>query len=153
MEVRAVSKYVRMSPRKLRRVADLIKGESVDKALGILEFTHKAASKAIYKTLKSAASNAIASEGSAKVKVENLFIKHIRIDGGPSWKRIRPVGMGRAYVVRKRTAHIGIILGEKVVKIKLGDKDTKSKTKTEDAKPKAKAADKKAAADAGQSKE
>ena len=105
-----------MSPRKLRRVAELIKGEPVDRALGILDFTHKAASKAIYKTLKSAASNAIALEGSAKVKVENLFVKEIRIDAGPSWKRIRPVGMGRAYIVRKRTAHIGIILGEKIVK-------------------------------------
>jgi large subunit ribosomal protein L22 len=112
MEVRAVSKYVRMSPRKLRRVADLIKGEPVDRALNILEFTHKAASKAIYKTLKSAASNAIASEGTAKVKVENLFVKQVRIDAGPTWKRIRPVGMGRAYIIRKRTAHIGITLGE-----------------------------------------
>ena len=116
METRAISRYVRMSPRKLRRVAELIKGEPVDRALGILDFTHKAASKAIYKTLKSAASNAIALEGSAKVKVENLFVKEIRIDAGPSWKRIRPVGMGRAYIVRKRTAHIGIILGEKIVK-------------------------------------
>lgn len=116
METRAISRYVRMSPRKLRRVAELIKGEPVDRALSVLEFTHKAASKAIHKTLKSAASNAIASEGSAKVKVENLFVKEIRIDSGPSWKRIRPVGMGRAYIVRKRTAHIGIVLAEKAVK-------------------------------------
>jgi len=117
MEIRAVSRYVRMSPRKIRRVADLIKGESVDRALGILQFTHKAASKALYKTLKSAASNAIASEGSAKVKVENLFVKDIKIDGGPTWKRIRPVGMGRAYLIRKRTAHIGITLIEKKPKV------------------------------------
>ncbi len=117
MEIKAVSRYVRMSPRKIRRVADLIKGEPVDKALGILQFTHKAASKALYKTLKSAASNAIASEGSAKIKVENLFVKDIKIDGGPTWKRIRPVGMGRAYVIRKRTAHIGITLFEKKPKV------------------------------------
>lgn len=113
MEIRAVSRYVRMSPRKLRRVADLIQGEPVDKALGILQFTQKAASKALYKTLKSAASNAIAIEGSAKVKVENLFVKDVKIDGGPTWKRIRPVGMGRAYMIRKRIAHIGITLIEK----------------------------------------
>ena len=117
METRAVSKYVRMSPRKIRRVAELIKGESVDRALGILQLTHKAASKALYKTLKSAASNAIASEGTAKVKVENLFVKEIKIDGGPTWKRIRPTGMGRAYLVRKRTAHIGITLIEKKPKV------------------------------------
>lgn len=113
MEVKAISKYVRMSPRKLRRVAELIKGERVDKALNILEFTHKAASRALFKTVKSAASNAIAAEGSAKVKVENLYINNITIDGGPTWKRIRPVGMGRAYVIRKRTSHIGVSLIEK----------------------------------------
>ncbi len=117
MEVRAVSKYVRMSPRKIRRVADLIKGESVDRALGILLLTQKAASKALYRTLKSAASNAIASEGTSKLKVENLFVKDVKIDGGPTWKRIRPVGMGRAYMIRKRTAHIGITLIEKKPKV------------------------------------
>jgi large subunit ribosomal protein L22 len=117
MEVRAVSKYVRMSPRKIRRVGELIKGEPVDRALGILQLTQKAAAKALYKTLKSAASNAIASEGTAKLKVENLFVKDIQIDSGPTWKRIRPVGMGRAYMIRKRTAHIGITLIEKKPKV------------------------------------
>lgn len=117
MEVKAVSRYVRMSPRKIRRVAELIKGEPVDRALGILQLTQKAASKALYKTLKSAASNAIASEGTAKLKVENLFVKDIQIDGGPTWKRIRPVGMGRAYMIRKRTAHISISLLEKKPKV------------------------------------
>ena len=117
MEVKAVSRYVRMSPRKIRRVADLIKGEPVDRALGILQLTQKAACKALYKTLKSAASNAIASEGTAKLKVENLFVKDIQIDGGPTWKRIRPVGMGRAYMIRKRTAHISISLLEKKPKV------------------------------------
>jgi large subunit ribosomal protein L22 len=116
METRAVSRYVRMSPRKLRRVAELIKGESVDRAMGILQYTPKAASKALYKTLKSAASNAIASEGTAKIKVENLFVQNIKIDSGPTWKRIRPTGMGRAYLIRKRTAHIGITLVEKTPK-------------------------------------
>jgi large subunit ribosomal protein L22 len=117
MESRALSRYVRMSPRKIRRVADLIKGEPVDRALNILLLTPKAASKALYKTLKSAASNAIASEGTAKVKIENLFVKDIKIDGGPTWKRIRPTGMGRAYMVRKRTAHIGITIIEKQPKV------------------------------------
>ena len=117
METRAVSRYVRMSPRKLRRVADLIKGESVERALGILQFTQKAASKALYRTLKSAASNAIASEGTAKLKVENLYIKNVKIDGGPMFKRIQPTGMGRAYLIRKRTAHIGITLFEKKPKV------------------------------------
>lgn len=119
MEVRAISKYVRMSPRKLRRVAELIRGEPVDKALNILEFTHKAASRALYKTLKSAAANAIAAEGTARIKVENLFVKQVAVDGGPIWKRVRPASMGRAFVVRKRTAHVEIIIAEKKAKTKV----------------------------------
>jgi large subunit ribosomal protein L22 len=113
MEVRAVSKYVRMSPRKLRRVATLIQGEPVDRALSMLTLTPQAAGKAIYKTLKSAASNAIASEGSAKIKVEDLIVKKVSIDGGPTWKRIRPASMGRAFMIRKRTAHISVTVAEK----------------------------------------
>jgi large subunit ribosomal protein L22 len=121
VEVKSVSKYVRMSPRKLRRVAELIKGEPVDKALSILELTPKAASEALRKTLKSAAANAIAAEGTAKVKVENLFVKQVTVDGGPIWKRVRPVGMGRAYLIRKRTAHVGITIAEKKTKAKAAE--------------------------------
>ena len=113
MESRAVSKYVKMSPRKLRRVAGLIQGEPVDKALNVLNFTHKAASKALFRTLKSAASNAIASEGSAKDKVEDLVVKEVQIDVGPTWKRIRPASMGRAFMIRKRTSHISVVVAEK----------------------------------------
>ncbi|UCC79331.1 MAG: 50S ribosomal protein L22 [Candidatus Zixiibacteriota bacterium] len=113
MESKAVSKYVRMSPRKLRRVAELIKGESVDRALNLLTLTPKAASTALFRTLKSAASNAIATEGSAKVKVEDLFVKEISIDVGPTWKRIRPASMGRAFMIRKRTSHISVVVAER----------------------------------------
>jgi len=121
MEVRAVSKYVRMSPRKLRRVAALIQGEPVDKALNVLTLTSKAAGKVIFKTLKSAASNAIASEGSAKVKVEDLVVKKISIDVGPTWKRIRPASMGRAYMIRKRTSHISVVVAENEEKTKIAE--------------------------------
>ena len=119
MEVRAVSKYVRMSPRKLRRVAALIQGEPVDKALNVLTLTSKVAGQAIYKTLKSAASNAIASEGTAKIKVEDLFVKKVSIDVGPTWKRIRPASMGRAYMIRKRTSHISVVVAENEEKIRI----------------------------------
>jgi large subunit ribosomal protein L22 len=119
MESRAVSKYVRMSPRKLRRVAALIQGESVEDALNVLNFTPKAAGKAIFKTLKSAASNAIASEGSAKIKVEDLVVKKVTIDVGPTWKRIRPASMGRAYMIRKRTSHVSVVVAEKKEKTKI----------------------------------
>jgi large subunit ribosomal protein L22 len=113
MEAKAISRYVRMSPRKLRRVAVLIKGRDYMDAKYILDYTHKAASQALMATMKSAAANAISQEGSAKMKVENFYVKDIQIDGGPILKRIRPVGMGRAYRIRKRTAHIKIVLAEK----------------------------------------
>jgi large subunit ribosomal protein L22 len=113
MESKAISRFVRMSPRKLRRVAMLIQGEPVDKALNVLNFTHKAASMALYRTLKSAASNAIATEGTAKIRVEDLVVKKVLIDSGPTWKRIRPASMGRAYMIRKRTSHISVFIGEK----------------------------------------
>lgn len=112
MEAKATSKYVSMSPRKLRRVASLIKGRNYVDAKYILNYTPKAASKALMATMNSAASNAISQEGSAKMKVENLYVKDIWIDGGPILKRIRPVSMGRAYRIRKRTAHINIVLTE-----------------------------------------
>jgi len=119
METRAVSKYVRMSPRKLRRVAALIQGEPVDRALSILTLSSKAAGMAIYRTLKSAASNAIAGEGSAKIKVEDLIVKKVSIDCGPSWKRIRPASMGRAFMIRKRTSHISVVVAENKEKQKI----------------------------------
>lgn len=121
MEVKAVSRFVRMSPRKLRRVAALIQGEPVDRALDVLNYTHKAASRAIYRTLKSAASNAIATEGTAKVKVEDLVVKKVLIDGGPTWKRIRPASMGRAFMIRKRTSHISVYLAEKKPEVKTAE--------------------------------
>jgi len=102
-----------MSPRKIRRVATLIKGKDYVEAKGILTFTPKAASQVLLATMNSAAANAISREGSAKVKVENLYVKDIRIDGGPTLKRIRAVGMGRAYRIRKRMSHVNIVLAER----------------------------------------
>ena len=99
-----------MSPRKVRRVADLVRGMGVEKALETLYFIPKAASHPLMQTIKSAASNAISSEGSAKIKAEDLYIREIQIDGGPTWKRIRPAPMGRAYRVRKRTSHVKVKL-------------------------------------------
>jgi len=113
MEAKATLKYVRMSPRKIRRVAALIKGRNFVDAKAVLTFTQKAASSVLLATLKSAAANAISQEGSTKVKVENLFVKDIKIDGGPVLKRIRPQSMGRAYRIRKRTSHVNIVLAEK----------------------------------------
>ncbi len=113
MEAKATLKYVRMSPRKIRRVAALIKGQEYIDAKGILTFTPKAASQVLLSIMKSAAANAISKEGTAKVKVENLYVKDVQVNSGPTLKRIRPVAMGRAFRIRKRTAHINIVLAER----------------------------------------
>jgi large subunit ribosomal protein L22 len=113
MEAKAKLRFVRMSPRKIRRVAETIKGRNYIDAKAVLTFTPKAASQVLLATMNSAAANAIAREGSTKVKVENLYVKDIRVDGGPILKRIRPQSMGRAYRVRKRTSHVNVILAEK----------------------------------------
>jgi large subunit ribosomal protein L22 len=110
MEATARAKFVRMSARKVRRVADLIRHKSVDEALNVLAFTPKAASPVLEKVLKSAAANALALEGTAKLKAEDLRIKKILVDGGPIMKRIRPMGMGRAFRIRRRTNHITIVV-------------------------------------------
>lgn len=111
MEYRAQLKYLRMAPRKVRRVADLIRGLGVEKALDTLQFTPRAAAHPLMQTIKSAASNAINSEGSANIKAEDLYVKDVYVDGGPTWKRIRPAPMGRAFRILKRTSHVTVKLG------------------------------------------
>jgi len=93
-------------------VAELIKGKNVSKALAVLSYTPKYASLVLEKVVKSAAANPIAQEGTAKLKDEDLMVKNVLVDGGPVMKRIRPVGMGRAYMIRKRTAHVTVHLAD-----------------------------------------
>lgn len=110
MEAVSRARFVRMSARKVRRVAELVRGKKVNEAIEILNFVHKAAAAPLQKTIKSAASNVLAEEGTAKVHPEDLRIKTLFVDGGPVWKRIRAVGMGRAYRIRKRTCHITVVV-------------------------------------------
>ena len=98
MEALASTKHVRISARKARLVADLIRGKSVDEALGILALTPKKASPIIKKVMLSAAANArFKNEGEAALANERIIVKEIRIDEGPTMKRIRPRAQGRAY--------------------------------------------------------
>lgn len=108
MQARARIKYLKMSPRKMRRVADMIRGKQVQDALNILNFTPKVAAHHLAKTLKSAAANAIASVGSAKLKAEDLSISKIFIDEAPTAKRVRFQSMGRVFRIRKRYCHLTI---------------------------------------------
>jgi len=112
MEARAVSRYIRQSPRKLRQLVDLVKGMRVQEALNTLHFSKKRASKYIEKTIRSAVSNLINSESGHSITPEELYIKSIWVDPGPMWKRVRPASMGRASLIRRRTSHLNVIVAE-----------------------------------------
>jgi large subunit ribosomal protein L22 len=110
MEVRAVSKYLRVSPHKARLVADLVRGKNVGDALTILKYSPKKSGRLINKTLRSAVANA---ENRKTMDVDNLFIKSITIDEGPRLKRFRPRAMGRATRILKGSSHITVVLSER----------------------------------------
>ena len=110
MEVRAVTKHVRISSPKTRLVADMIRGKKVNEALILLKFTPKKGARVLTKTLRSAMSNA---ENSHTMDMETLFIKTIFVDQGARLKRWRPRAMGRATKILKPSSHITIILAEK----------------------------------------
>ena len=110
MEAIAKLKYARISARKVKIVIDLIRGKQVDEALAILRYTPKAASPLVEKLLKSAIANA---ENNNGMKRDNLYIKEIYANQGPTAKRVRPAPQGRAYRVRKRTSHVTVVVAEK----------------------------------------
>ncbi|NHF58233.1 50S ribosomal protein L22 [Flavobacteriaceae bacterium TP-CH-4] len=99
------------SPRKMRLVADLIRGEQVEKALAILKFNSKEASRRLEKLLLSAIANWQTKNEDADVEDADLFIKEIRVDGGTMLKRLRPAPQGRAHRIRKRSNHVTLVLG------------------------------------------
>ena len=103
-------RYLRIAPRKVRLVVDLIRGRAVEEALNILTFSEKRASKPMAKLLKSAVANA---DNQGEVDVDKLFIDTIHVDEGPTWRRWLPRAMGRATRIRKRTSHVTLILGER----------------------------------------
>ncbi|MFH2035622.1 MAG: 50S ribosomal protein L22 [Candidatus Zixiibacteriota bacterium] len=108
MQARARIKYLRTSPKKMRQVADLIKGKPVEEAMNILNFTPKAAAHHLAKTLKSAASNALSSVGTSKLKAEDLMVSKVFVDSAPTAKRIRFQAMGRVFRLRKRYCHLTV---------------------------------------------
>ena len=107
MEARAIARYVRVSPRKARMVVDLIRGKEVERAREILQFSDRNVAEIIEKVLNSAVANALR-EG---VKEENLMVKAIYADDGPTFKRIRARAKGSASRILKRTSHITVIVG------------------------------------------
>jgi len=113
MEAKAINRFIGSSPRKMRLVVDLIRGESVDKALEVLHFSSKHSSKDAEKTLRSAVSNLINKEESARVEPADLFVKEAFVNVGPTLRRISPAPQGRAYRIRKRSCHLTIIVAKK----------------------------------------
>lgn len=112
MEARAIKRYIPGSPRKMRLVADQIRGKSVEEALDILHFSPKHASKVCELTLRSAVSNLISAKDGGRIDTVSVVVSTITVDGGPMQKRILPAPMGRAYRVRKRTNHLTIVVTE-----------------------------------------
>jgi large subunit ribosomal protein L22 len=104
------------SPRKMRLVADQVRGESIDKALAILKFSPKEASKRLEKLLLSAIANWQSKNESEDIEKAALFISEIRVDGGSMLKRLRPAPQGRAHRIRKRSNHVTMVLGSNTLK-------------------------------------
>jgi large subunit ribosomal protein L22 len=109
MEVKAVAKYVRVSPTKVRKVARAVKGKSVEEALNALGFMPHRSAHVLGKIIRSALANA---EQKPNIEVDNLSIANILVNQGPSLKRFRPRAMGRATRILKRTSHITVVLAE-----------------------------------------
>ena len=110
MEVKAIGRYIRMGPHKVRRVIDLVRGKDLDFALKVLEFTPTKASGLIKKIVLSAAANA---ENNYNLERSQLFISKAYVDRGPFLKRLNPRARRRADIIRRRTSHITVVLDEK----------------------------------------
>lgn len=111
MTARAVSRYVRISPRKVRQVVDLVRGKGVEEAFHILQFTPKKAARFVERTLRSAVANAANSEASA-VREEDLYVQEAFVNGAIAMRRIRPMPRGAAGFIRKRCSHITLVVSD-----------------------------------------
>ena len=110
MESKAVAKYVRISPRKVRLIMDQLRGMDVEIALNLLSYAPQKGAFLLKKVIHSAVANA---SQNANIDVDKLYIKKIFADEGPTLKRFRPRAMGRATRIRKRSSHMTVILDEK----------------------------------------
>ena len=110
MDARAEAKFIRISPRKVQIVCDLIRGRDAQTAMAILMATPKAASEPLAKLLKSACANA---ENNFNMDRNNLYVSECYVCPGPMLKRIRPRAQGRAYRILKRTSHVTLVVKEK----------------------------------------
>ena len=110
MGVNATAKYIRIAPRKLRIVMNLIRGKKVSDAFAILKFTPKVGSEVVEKVLRSAVANA---EHNNDMNVDNLFVSSCYVDQGPTLKRIHPRSRGQAFKILKHSSHVTVCVSEK----------------------------------------
>jgi large subunit ribosomal protein L22 len=118
LEARAVQKHLRRSPRKVRLVADAVRGMNVQKALNQLLFLQQGAALDVAKVIKSAAANLRDKNQDQALDNEDLVIKTIYVDEGVTLKRIQPAPQGRAHPIRKRACHITVVVAQAVVNVK-----------------------------------
>jgi len=121
MPVSVKLNYLRIAPRKVRLLADLVRGKSVQEALDTLNFTVKKSARPLLKLLKQAVADA---KNNFQLETADLYISKITVDEGPKNKRWRPRSRGQAYEIQKKTSHITVVLGEKM---KTGKKGKKAK--------------------------
>jgi large subunit ribosomal protein L22 len=110
MEAKAQAKYIRIAPRKVRIVVNLIRGKNIDEAFAILKFTPKAASPVVEKVLKSAVANA---EHNFTLDTSKLYVAQAFVDQGPTLKRIHPRSRGQAFKILKKTSHVTMVVAER----------------------------------------
>ncbi len=111
MESKAVARYIRITPRKVRLVSDLVRGKSINEALTILKFsTRKRTARTISTLLESAVANA---EQKGRIDVDNLFVKTLKVDQGPTLKRYASRAKGQGMRILKKTSHISVVLEER----------------------------------------
>jgi large subunit ribosomal protein L22 len=125
VEARATSRFIRIGPRKVRLVVDLIRGRSVEDSLHTLRFLRKAAKVPVEKTLRSAVANVFNTKEGANLDPSDLYVKVAYVDEGPTLKRFRPGPMGRGMAIRKRMCHITVIVCEKAGKVGKTEKAAK----------------------------
>ena len=110
MQATATARFIRIAPRKMGLVSDMVRGKRVEDAFNILHFSPKAASVPLEKLIRSALANLHQQEGSKKIDTENVVISELIVNEGPTLRRFRPRAMGRATRIRKRTCHIQVTL-------------------------------------------
>ncbi len=110
MEAKAIARNVRMTPRKIKLICDIIRGKDTDEALAIIMNTPKIACEPMGKLLKSAVANA---ENNCGMDGDRLYVKEVHVGPGPIMKRVMPRAQGRAFRIRKRTSHITMVIGER----------------------------------------